>query len=508
MKAGKVIAAAATMWALSLGLVVHANDNGHDYRPSSLDMKLARVLRQHDFTGRIESTLEDRLGRRIDVQLANLGRLLWFDTVHSLHRDNTCGGCHSPSNGFGDTQSIAIGVDNNGLVGPNRVGPRNQRRSPLVVNAAFYPKLMWNGRFFANPAPGKKLGDPFSNMFGFTFPAPEAQSLGYHDHLLQAQAFIPPTELVEVAGFTGTSGTDLSPVFEVFDNGQGLPVPLADDSGFRNHPIRMDAIEILNSTPGYRAAFGKIFHEVQRGAPITFDMFGRAIAEFEFTLTFATAPIDRFARGQENAMTDAEKRGALVFFGEGKCVTCHATKGKSNEMFSDFENHVAGIPQLAPPFGKWTSNMIYDGPGADEDFGAMQISGDPADKYKFRTAPLRNIGLAPAFFHNGAFARLEDAIRFHLDPTQPYNPAAAGIDRDLIRRMGPRIDESYLHPMFRNGGIDLSESQIRDVTQFVKTGLLDPRARKESLCDLIPKAVPSGFKVLTFEACQNKPGKN
>jgi hypothetical protein len=33
-------------------------------------------------------------------------------------------------NGFGDTQPIAIGVDNNGIVGPGRTGPRNQRRSP------------------------------------------------------------------------------------------------------------------------------------------------------------------------------------------------------------------------------------------------------------------------------------------------------------------------------------------------------------------------------------------
>ena len=499
MRAGRLVGAAAIVWAVSLGLVVHADND----RSSNLDAKLERLLRQHDFTGRIESSLEARLGRRIDVQLANLGRLLFFDTAHSLHRDNTCAGCHSPSNGFGDTQSIAIGVDNNGLVGPNRAGPRNQRRSPLVINTAFYPKLMWNGRFFANAAPGKTLGDPFSNMFGFTFPAPEGQSLGYHDHLLQAQAFIPPTELVEVAGFTGTADTDLNPVFSIFDNGQGLPVPLPDESGFRNHPIRMEGLAILNSTPGYILAFGKSFPEVRRGAPITFDMFGRAIAEFEFSLTFANAPIDRFARGQQNAMTDAEKRGALVFFGEGKCVTCHATKGKSNEMFSDFENHVAGIPQLAPPFGKWTSNMIYDGPDADEDFGAMQISGDPADKYKFRTSPLRNIALAPAFFHNGAFARLEDAIRFHLDPTQPYNPALAGIDRDLTRRMGPRIDESYLHPLFKNGGIALSESQIRDVTQFVKTGLLDPRARKENLCDLAPKALPSGLRTLTFEDCRN-----
>ena len=498
MRAGKLIATAGVIWALSLGLVVSADD-GHR---SSLDERLARVLRQHGFTGRVESTLEDRLGRRIDHQLANLGRLLWFDNVHSLHRDNTCAGCHSPTNGFGDTQSIAIGVDNNGLVGGNRVGPRNQRRSPLVINTAFYPKLMWNGRFFANAAPGRDLGDPFSNMFGFTFPAPEGLSLGYHDHLLQAQAFIPPTELVEVAGFTGTSGTDLSPIFEMFDNGKGLAVPLPDESGFRNHPIRMKGLEILNATPGYRLAFGKIFHDVKRGAPIDFDMFGRAIAEFEFTLTFATAPIDRFARGQPNAMTDAEKRGALVFFGEGKCITCHATRGRSNEMFSDFENHVAGIPQLAPPFGN--SNMVYDGPDADQDFGAMQISGDSADKYKFRTAPLRNIAMAPAFFHNGAFARLEDAIRFHVNPSQPYNPATAGIDKDLRVRIGPRVHESYFHPLFQNGGIALSESQLRDVTQFVKTGLLDPRAKKEVLCHLVPRVVPSRLPVLTFEACQDK----
>ena len=503
MRAGKMLIAGAVIWTSSLALVLHADDD----RGSSLDAKLARTLRQHEFTGRIESTLEDRLGRRIDVDLASLGRLLWFDNVHSLHRDNTCAGCHSPTNGFGDTQSIAIGVDSNGLVGPNRAGPRNQRRSPLVINTVFYPRLMWNGRFFANAAPGKHLGDPFSNMFGFTFPAPEAASLSYNDHLLHAQAFIPPTELVEVAGFTGTSGTDLSPRFEMFDNGRGVSVPLADESGFRNHPIRQKSLELINQAQGYRVAFAKVFPEVKHGAPIDIEMFARAIAEFEFTLTFANAPIDRFGRGQQNAMTDAEKRGALVFFGEGKCIACHATKGRSNEMFSDFENHVAGIPQLAPPFGAHTSNMIYDGPDEDQDFGAMQISGDAADKYKFRSAPLRNIALAPAFFHNGAFARLEDAIRFHLDPTQPYNPAAAGIDADLTGRMGPRIDEAYLHPLFRNGGIALSPSQIRDVTQFVKTGLLDPRATKEHLCGMIPTLVPSKLKVLTFEDCEPKPNK-
>src|SRR4029453_17192875 len=170
--------------------------------------------------------LEMRLGRRVNPELANLGRLLWFDTAHSLHQDNTCGGCHAPSNGFGDTQSIAIGVDNNNKVGPGRMGPRNQRRAPMVLNTAFYPKLMWNGRFSAVPKPGHLLGDPFSNKNGFEFPAPEGTTLFPPNdrialHLLHAQAFIPPTELVEVAGFTGTKGT-IGPAFDQFDNGKGL----------------------------------------------------------------------------------------------------------------------------------------------------------------------------------------------------------------------------------------------------------------------------------------------
>ena len=104
---------------------------------------------------------------------------------------------------MGDTQSIAIGIQNNGVVGMHRTGPGNQRRTPAAVNVAFYPRLMWNGRFSSNS------GDPFDNSLGFHFPAPEGDTrFPANDpvitHLLIAQAHIPPTELVEVAGFTGT----------------------------------------------------------------------------------------------------------------------------------------------------------------------------------------------------------------------------------------------------------------------------------------------------------------
>ena len=161
------------------------------------------------------------------------------------------------------------------------------------------------------------------------------------------------------------------------------------------------------------------------GGAIDFTMFGQAIAEFEFTLTFANAPVDQFARGDLSAMTLSQKKGAVEFFGKARCVVCHAAAGRSNEMFSDFKNHVAGVPQIAPYFGVGEGNVIFDGPGADEDFGLEQVTGDPADRYSFRTSPLRNVALQAAFFHNGSFTKLEDAIRFHLNATL-YAPHSTG----------------------------------------------------------------------------------
>ena len=104
-------------------------------------------------------------------------------------------------------------------------------------------------------------------------------------------------------------------------------------------------------------------------------------------------------------------------------------------MFSDFENHDIGVPQIAPEFGAGLGNVIFDGPGENEDFGAEQITGDPADRYKFRTSPLRNAALQPAFFHNGSFTRLEDAIRHHLnvfESNRTYNPADAGVATTFV----------------------------------------------------------------------------
>src|SRR4029434_7793025 len=204
------------------------------------------------------------------------------------------------------------------MVGPYRTGPRNQRRTPMAANTAFFPNLMWNSRF------ASLSFDPFDNNLGFMFPLPEGMTLSDNAHLLIAQAFIPPTERVEAAGFTFPGN---------------------------NFDIRDEVIRRINDVPEYRKLFGKIFPEVKAGGPVTYDMFAQAIAEFEFTLVFANAPLDRFARGEENALANAQTQRALLFLGSSNCVAGHTVSGQSNEMFSDFREHVVGVPQIAPAVG-------------------------------------------------------------------------------------------------------------------------------------------------------------
>jgi cytochrome c peroxidase len=246
----------------------------------------------------------------------------------------------------------------------------------------------------------------------------------------------------------------------------------------------------------YRQLFEHVFPEIGHGAPITFEHLGRAIAEFEFTQVYADAPIDRYARGMSNALSDAEKSGAVLFFGRAGCVRCHAVSGSSNEMFSDFREHVIGVPQVAPSF----SNMVFDGPGANEDFGLEQVTGRAADRYGFRTSPLRNVALQPTFMHNGAFVRLEDAILHHMDAyasARGYSPRQ--LAADLRGPTGP-IDRvlDRLDPLLRTP-LRLTDAEVIDLIAFVGNGLLDPHARPARLRRLIPEKLPSGRPLVVFQ---------
>jgi RNA polymerase sigma-70 factor (ECF subfamily) len=122
----------------------------------------------------------------------------------------------------------------------------------------------------------------------------------------------------------------------------------------------------------------------------------------------------------------------------------------------------------------------------------------------FRTAPLRNLAVAPGFFHNGAFIRLEDAIQFHLNViagARIYDAGVAGVPPDLGQIVGPVAPRTSLDEAIRRP-TPLSTGEVADLVAFVRDGLHDPRVSANSLCRLVPPSVPSGRPVLHFEGCR------
>jgi cytochrome c peroxidase len=101
--------------------------------------------------------------------------------------------------------------------------------------------------------------------------------------------------------------------------------------------------------------------------------------------------------------------------------------------------------------------------------------------------------------HNGAFVRLEDAIRYHLDARgQAASYSTARLPADLRGPLGPmapaleRLDRRLREP------VRLSDAEFDALVDFVRTGLLDPDARPERLRHLIPRELPSGRTPLIF----------
>ena len=144
--------------------------------------------------------------------------------------------------------------------------------------------------------------------------------------------------------------------------------------------------------------------------------------------------------------------------------------------------------------------MTFDGPGANEDFGLEQVTGKPKDRYAFRTSPLRNVGLQATFMHNGAFVRLEDAIRHHLDPeASALGYTGEGLAADLTGVRGPIAPVlARLDAKLRNR-VALSDHELNQLVDFVRNGLLDARAKPEALRSLVPSSLPSGKAAHLFE---------
>jgi hypothetical protein len=210
-----------------------------------------------------------------------------------------------------------------------------------------------------------------------------------------------------------------------------------------------------------------------------------------------------------------EKRGAIIFFTKGKCVSCHAVSGNSNQMFSDFNSHNAGVPQIHPVFGVGTGNVPFSELACTNktvtgtlDYGLEEFTGNINDRYKFRSSPLRNLKVQAAFFHNGSFRKLKDALDFHLNPSiqiATYNPYNFGVPLDLKYKGSDMADVmNTLDPVLKQG-ISISKNEKEDLLVFLTESLYDRRASPENLRKEIPKNVPSGIKLQYFEMDEQSP---
>jgi cytochrome c peroxidase len=200
-------------------------------------------------------------------------------------------------------------------------------------------------------------------------------------------------------------------------------------------------------------------------------------------------------KGDETAISDAAKRGAVVFFEDGKCSSCHA-----GELFSDFHNYNIGVPQVGPGTGfSAPGDSTYQGL-KNWDFGLEEITKERADRFKFRTPPLRGVTITPPYMHNGAFAKLDDAIRHHVDPEGSYRSYdITQIEPDMqafgLNPMEPVFDARNPVVLGYGAGqtrIDLTENEIADLIEFLRT-LTDPRTL--DMTALAPATVPSGLPV-------------
>lgn len=432
-------------------------------RIDDVDLALASVID--------EQGLEPNIGQdfiQADEALVELGQDLFFDPILSGDMNISCATCHHPELAMGDARVLPLGTGGAGLgearsymqtinimddyagdvhgeVPNPLIGELVPRNSPSIINTALLPVQFWDGR-----VQSYALGQLVTTL------EDEVNVLGLTD-ALAVQAFFPVTSVAEMAGTTF---------------GDELP-----------HVIRDRISHRLMANPDYYARFSDIF-AIDTIEPVHI---ATALAAFEQEFIFTESAWDDYIAGDINALTDEQKRGALLFFGElnpsVNCASCH-----SGNLFTDMQFYNLLVPQIGS--GK------HNGVTGREDFGRANVTFDYRDQYTFRTPTLRNISLTAPYFHSGAYASLDDVIWHHaniIEGASQYDPATY-LPSAYYSSVLPFNWERQGHsasPELMNG-LPLSEQDVADLVDFLQA-LTDPNAL--DLSEFTPESVPSGLEL-------------
>ena len=401
-----------------------------------------------------------------------LGRNLFFDKILSGNFNISCASCHHALTDTGDGLSLPVGEGAAGLgvtrdtgTGSDAVHERVPRNAPPVFNlgAREFATMFHDGRVAVDP----------SQPQGFLSPAGEDLPPGL-DNVLAVQAMFPVTSGTEMAGQAGENTVADAAAAGDLAGPKGVWSQLAN---------RLQ--EIPEYVEQFRAAYADIAHPED----ITYVHAANAIAAFEATAWRAdNSPFDRFLRGDRGAMSRNARFGMLVFYGRAGCGGCHSGKFQTDHGF-----YAAAVPQIGPGKG--------DGVNGNEDFGRERVSGDPADRFRFRVPSLRNVALTGPWGHDGAFGSLENMVRHHLDPFG----SLAAYDRSQVS-LPSRDDLDALDflahddPASREAIANACELQPRRLRKREFAALMDflhalTDPDSLDLRDDVPRRIPSGLPV-------------
>ena len=163
------------------------------------------------------------------------------------------------------------------------------------------------------------------------------------------------------------------------------------------NPVEMGAqwdtvVEKLKQVSDYQNTFAKLYPEQGLTKTTVTD----AIAVFEESLVTPNARFDQYLRGNQNVLTDDEKKGYELF--KVNCASCHlgpALGGLSYEKMGVKQDYF----------------KLRGGQMAEVDNGRFNVTKQEKDRHFFKVPVLRNIELTYPYFHDGSVNDLSEAVR-------------------------------------------------------------------------------------------------
>ena len=392
-----------------------------------------------------------------DADKVALGEALMFDKLLSGNKDISCASCHHPTLGSADALSVSIGTGGTGLGANRTLGAGRDfvpRNAPALWNLRGVEVMFHDGRVSGN------------STVGFQSPAGSALPQGL-ESALAVQAMFPVTSGVEMLGNPGDMAAD------------GSVNELANLNPNDLQAVWGGIMARLLAIPQYQTMFQAAFPGVAPGN-LGFEHAANAIAAYEEeTFSVANSPFDRYVAGDDTALTDAQKRGAGLFYGGARCFTCHA-----GPLQSDLRFHNIAAPQVGP--GK--------APNEPVDFGREDATGNAADRFQFRTPILRNVALTGPWMHSGSYTSLEAVVRHYRNPAnaiQNYN--ANQLDPQFRNQVHVQEQLNFgilgnISPLIRP--VQLDNNDVNDIVAFLNALTTDGAQNIAA-----PATVPSGLAV-------------